>query len=561
MRYRSTRHSGALLVHLILALPLAFVAFLGLGCSVGGISPAHDDPVTFTAFFADPNPTWNDGNDDIGRYIAETRGVTLDVETAAGDPEVTIRLLAISGDYPDFISPKGTTGELIAAGALLDLTDLIGEHAPNIEAMLGDEINRLRYSESDPSIYFIPTLDKVDQYYYTVGGPFNLQLDAVRELGYPDIRTLGDYEAAIRGYIERHPTINGQETIGLSLLAEDWRILISTTNPAFYATGAPDDGEYYIDPETYEATLHYKRPAEREYFRWLNHMNDAGLLDPESFVQSYDQYLTKIASGRVLAVIDQDWAISPAVNKLKADGLFERTYGRFPVTLDETYEIPVFQQTGYIGSWGTGITTSCEDPVRAIRFLDWLASEEGQILVNWGIEGVHYEYDDHGRRAFLPEIAALRTRDENEFRRRTGIGNYNISLRYGDGNKDSTGNYFTLQNPEQLLEKYSDLEKEVLAAYGATYWKDLFPGEDEFPVKAWGAAWTISYPNDSPLTTFYQRQQEIIRRRIPEAILVSPEEFDRVYDTMLMELDAAGAPEMEALFTEYVRERVELWNR
>ncbi|PAE14500.1 hypothetical protein CHH91_19140, partial [Virgibacillus sp. 7505] len=75
-----------------------------------------------------------------------------------------------------------------------------------------------------------------------------------------------------------NPTIDGQPTLGLSLLADDWRIMISTTNPAFYATGAPDDGEFYIDPDTYEATMHYRRAEEKEYFRWLNHMNDSGLL-------------------------------------------------------------------------------------------------------------------------------------------------------------------------------------------------------------------------------------------------------------------------------------------
>ena len=60
------------------------------------------------------------------------------------------------------------------------------------------------------------------------------------------------------------------------------------TNPAFLATGAPDDGEWFIDQDTYEAKLHYKRPEEKEYFRWLNKMNAEGLLDPESFVQQED---------------------------------------------------------------------------------------------------------------------------------------------------------------------------------------------------------------------------------------------------------------------------------
>ncbi|CAM4378055.1 ABC transporter substrate-binding protein [Paenibacillus tarimensis] len=568
MKKKFSKAAGSLVIASLLASVI--------GCSNSGTSndPANNtgnstggnntgavstEPMTLTAFFPDPNTTWNNMQDDVGKYITEKTGITLKPEFAVGDPEQKINLIAASGEYPDLISPKGTSGALIDAGALLDLTDLIEEHAPNIKAMLGDQINRLRYSNEDPSIYFIPSLEAIDQYYFDAGGPFNLQHEVVKELGYPKMRTLKDYENAIKAYKEKHPTIDGQPTIGLSLLADDWRIMISTTNPAFWATGAPDDGEFYIDPETYEAILHYKRPEEREYFRWLNHMNDIGLLDKESFVQKYDQYKAKIASGRVLATIDQQWEIDEPEATLKAAGKHERTYGHYPITLDETYKAANFQQTGFNGGWGLGITTAAEDPVRIIKFLDWLASEEGQILINWGIEGKHYEYVD-GKRVFLPEIQDIRVNDNNRFKKEFGIGNYNLSLRYGDGVKDSTGNYYTTNNPEQVLEAYSDVEKEVLAGYGATYWKDLFPQEDEFEVKPWGAAWNIPVPTDSVIPVTQQKANDIVRKRIPEAILAKPADFDKVYDTMLAELDKAGVKKMEEEYTELVRARVELWS-
>ncbi len=373
------------------------------------------------------------------------------------------------------------------------------------------------------------------------------------------MKTLKDYEKAIQTYVDKNPTIDGQKTIGLSLLAEDWRIMISVTNPAFWATGAPDDGEYYIDPKTYEAMYHYRRPEEKEYFRWLNHMNDVGLLDPESFVQKYDQYLAKIASGRVVATIDQEWEIGEAENSLKSAGKHERAYGHYPITLDDSYKAANFQQTGFSGNWGVGITVDAEDPVRAIKFLDFLSSEEGQILTNWGIEGKHYTVVD-GKRVITPEFLEMKKNDNNTFKQTTGVGNYNFSLRNGDGVLDSTGNYFTTNNPVQILENYSPVEIEVLKGYGATYWKDLFPKEDEFPIKAWGAAWNIPVPNDSPNTVFNKKMVDITRKRIPEAILAKPADFDKVFDTMLQELDKAGVKEMEKNYTELVKARVKLWN-
>lgn len=516
--------------------------------------------ITLTAYFADPNPHWNYMQDDVGQVIIEKTGVVMDVRMPMGDSEEEINLIATSGVYPDLISPKGIYGALIEADALLDLTDLIEEYAPNIKAVLGDQIKRLRHSSEDPSIYFIPSLNAVNQYHYKASGPFNLQLDVLRATGFPRIRTLEDYENAIKEYIEIHPRIDGQETIGLSLLADDWRIMISTTNPAFLATGASDDGEFYINQETFEATLHYKRPVEREYFRWLNHMNDIGLLDPESFVQKYDQYIEKISTGRVLAVIDQDWEIAQAVNALKAEGKFERTYGRFPVTLNESYKSSVFQQGGYSGGWGMAITRDCKDPVAAIKMLDYLASEEGQVLVNWGIEGKHYNYID-GKRVIPKNILDQKINNNNKFKRETGIGNYLLSVRYGDGYKDSTGNYYTTNNPEQILNDYSDLEKAILKKYGATFWKDLFPKEDEFEIKPWGYAWNIPIPSDSPIREFQEREQDIIRKMIPLAILSDPGEFDVVYDDMLGQLEDIGATEIEREYSRYIKERIELWNK
>ncbi|XEC93352.1 ABC transporter substrate-binding protein [Paenibacillus tarimensis] len=517
------------------------------------------EPMKITGFFSDPNANWNNMQDDVGKFLTEKTGITLEPEFAVGDPKQKINLLAASGQYPDIISPKGDYSALIEAGALLDLTDLIEEHAPNIKKVLGDQIKRLRYSEEDPSIYFIPTLDRVGQEYFDAGGPFNLQHAVAKELGYPKIRTLKEYEEAIKAYKEKYPTINGQPTIGLSLLADDWRILISTTNPAFISTGAPDDGEYYINPETYEAMLHYKRPEEREYFRWLNHMNDIGLLDRESFVQKYDQYKAKIASGRVLGTIDQEWEIGDAENALKAAGMHDRAYGHYPVTLDETYKPANFQPTGFNTIWGIGITTSAKDPVRIIKFLDYLASEEGQILINWGIEGKHYNVVD-GKRVIPEDVMNQKVNDNNAFKRETGIENYNLSVRYGDGVKDSTGNYYTTVYPEQILTNYSDIEKEVLAGYGITYWKDLFPKEDEFEVKPWGAAWSLPVPSDSDIPVTSQKVMDIVKKRIPEAILAKPEDFDKVYDMMLAEFEKAGASKMEKEFTELVKARVALWN-
>ncbi|WP_055107320.1 ABC transporter substrate-binding protein [Paenibacillus ihumii] len=526
----------------------------------GAEAEADTSPITFTFFGADASPNWNNMQDDIGKVITEKTGVTIEAEfdVGSGGGENKIALMAASGDVPDLIFAKGSLSTLVDAGLIIDMAPLIEEHAPNIKKIFSENMNRLKYSNEDPAIYSLTTNMGVDQESFDAIGGFEIQQRVLKELGYPKVRTVKDFENVLKQYVEKHPTTDGQPTIPLTLNADDWRIMISVTNPAFLTTGAPDDGEYYVNPETYEAILHYKRPEEKEYFRWLNHMYNEGLLDKDSFVQKDDQYKAKIASGRVLGLIDQEWGYQDAENALKTAGKDEYTYAHFPVTLTEDYVDHSFQPAGVDG-YGLSITTACKDPVRAIKFLDWLASEEGQILRNWGIEGKHYNVEN-GVRVIPQEIQDRKVNDATNFTKESGIGLYlAMSARYGDGVKDSTGNYYTTNFPEQIVAGYTEAEKETLKAYGATTWKDLFPQESEFKAKEWGALYNMPVPTDGDYQIIFQKTKDIVWKRIPEAVLSKPDQFDKIYDDFLAELDRAGAEKMEAEYTELVKARVALF--
>ncbi|WP_438349068.1 ABC transporter substrate-binding protein [Paenibacillus sp. FA6] len=548
-----------------LALIVASLVVAGCGSNSKDATPVDTgdttSPMTFSFFGADASPSWNKMQDEVGKVITEKTGVTLNAEYAiSGGGQDKISLMAASGDYPDLIYAKSDVAKLVDAGAMLDLTDLIEEHAPNIKKVYGEYMDRLPYSNEDRAIYVIPTNAAVNQTSFDATGGFEIQHEVLKELGYPEVKTLQDYEKVLQAYYDKHPTIDGQPTIPLTLDADDWRIMITVTNPAFYSTGAPDDGEYYIDPETFEAQLHYKRPEEREYFRWLNHMYTIGLLDKDTFIQKSDQYKSKISSGRVLGLIDQEWGYADAENALKSAGKPERTYAHFPVTISEEYKDHTFVDTGFLSGWGVGITTATKDPVRAIKFLDYLASDEGQVLINWGVEGKHYNVVD-GKRVIPADVLDQKNNDKTQFTKTSGIELYgNISAHYGDGVLDPTGNYYTTNFPEQIVASYTEAEKESLKAYNATTWKDLFPTAEDFPVKAYGAAFNITVEEGSNYAVKFQKTQDIIRKRIPEAVLSTPEKFDAVYDAMLVELDKAGAVEMEKEYTQLVKDRVDLWS-
>ncbi|MCM3702112.1 ABC transporter substrate-binding protein [Paenibacillus macerans] len=526
----------------------------------GGQSSNRSGPVTLTYFSEDPSSNWNNMQDRVGKVLTEKTGVILDAEFAVGDPVQKVSIMAATGDVPDLIAAKSDLGKLIDVGAVLDLTELIDQHAPNIKKMLGDKIVRIKYSLDDPAIYAIPTWSAVDERKFKAEGGFELQHRVVKEAGYPEIRTVEDYEKVIKDYLAKHPTDeNGNKNIGLTLNADDWH-MYQVTNSGFMTTGAPDDGEYYVNQETFDVTYHFRRPEEREYFRWLNHMNDIGLLDPESFVQKTDQFRAKVASGRVLGLIDPAWDFGESQQALKAAGKFDQTYGHYPVTLTKEYKDTSFWPAGFDGGYGIAISSKCKDPVAAIKFLDFLASEEGQVLNNWGIEGTDYVVQD-GKRVVPAEIQQKMDSQGNAYTKESGIGLYwNLMVHYGDGIKDSTGNYFTKSNSELLTATYSEPEKEALAAYGIEHWRDLFPKEEEFPERKAGAVYNIALPSDSTAAILGTKMRDITWKRIPEAIMADPSRFDQIWDDYMAELEKAGVREMEEAYGQFVKDRVKLWS-
>ena len=521
-----------------------------------GSSNEGDEPITLTLFNADLTED-KSFDDPVAKKITEETGVILDIQHPVGGDEQAIPLMIASGDYPDMIFAKGDIGKLIEAGGVIKLDDLIEEKGDNLKAMYGDQLDRLRNSVDDPSIYQVGTYG-VEEAIWETSGTAQIQLDVLRELGYPEIRTIYDLEDAIKEYIEKYPEIDGQKTIGLSLLGSDWRWLITVGNPAGFSLGLPDDGQWAIDDDTGEATYKFTLPEIKEYFKWLNHMHDIGLLDPESFTHTHDTYISKISSGRVLALTDSDWNYDDAIKALLADGKEWNTYAPLPVTVSEEYESHALKDRGYIGGWGISISSTSEYQEEAFEFLDWMASEEAQILLNWGIEGVNYDIVD-GKRVLKEEDRERRNSDP-DYAKETGVGYYTYPFpMWGNGAVDSNGQSITPDTQEDIIAEYTDAEKEVISEYGMDSWLDWFPSTESLGVSNHGAAANYTIPSGSDLEIIQQKADDLTEQKITQAILGKPEDFDAAWDEIqqdLIDLDIETANEEMTKITQDV---MELW--
>ena len=520
--------------------------------SSGETADDADDksPITFEYFNADgKNGNWDNP---VAKAITEATGVTLDVSypvASQGDAKEDVALMIANDEYPDMIYAKGSATDLYQAGALIDMTDLIEKYGPNIKKMYGAEMEKLKWSQDDPGIYQL-SYAGVNQKTLTTGGSCQIQWAALKENDYKYPKTLDEYEKMTKSYLAAHPkTEDGLDMIGITMSASDWHWMITLGNPAgLIADASPDNGQWIIDDEY---NVHYKHVTdeEKEYFKWLCRMYNEGILDPNFATQTDDDYIAKVASGRVVAITDAEWHYSQCEATLVADGKVDQTYVGLPVTLREDQVEKALLYQGTTVGWGIGITKSCEDPVRAIKFLDYLCSDEGQILYHWGIEGENYFLDDDGQ-PYRTDEEVAKAQSDPDYAKNTGIDNYTGFPIYGTGSYSEDGFPYTPTTKESVIANYNTAEKEGCEAMGFEMLTDMFAQPEEFDLLPYSALWAYQQPQE--LAEKQTILDEIAWPGLVKCVTGTEDEFDGNWKSMVQELTDNGLADAEEAMTEFL---------
>ena len=536
-------------------LPVLLAAFAAVGmcgCGAEKAGESSAEPITFTFYNADG--TEDPWTDPVAKKITQETGVTLKTEYPSNGLDNMIQLMVATREYPDLIFAKGDSNILIDNGALIDMSELIEEYGPHIKQLYGEEYDSLRYSKEDPSIYQLCS-NKVQNEVLSTAGTAQLQWAVVAENDYAIPRTLEEYTEMLRSYLDKHPYVEGQKAIGLSISCTDWHWYTTLSDPAGYiANGSTDDGQWIVDEDN---NVYYKHAAagQKEYFQWLNSMFWEGILDPDFATQTHEDYINKIASGRVLGLLDADWDITAAESSLKARGLYERTYAGLPVTIDESVTCAALREQNLGVGWGIGISTSCKDPVRAVQFLDWMCTEEAQVLLNWGIENVNYFYDKNGVR-YRTEEEILEAGTNPNYAEETGVGRHNYPFPgYGNMALDSTGNHYTTNSREEIAAGYNEAQLAALKAWNVDMLIDIFPQKEVFEKKYYSPIWAKVLPSD--IKNRCAELDAVAWPGLIDCIVCPPDRFEEHWEKLQADLVEAGLYEADAEMTELIQREVE----
>ena len=354
------------------------------------------------------------------------------IHPVAGQEKESLSLLIASGELPDIISTnwlnyQGGPSQAIDEGVIVDLGQY-KDYAPNYFKILEENHDYDKAVSTDDGKYYGFATINSGEKLLTVSGP-SVRKDWLDELGMDYPETIDEWETMLRIFKEKK-----NASIPFSF---DYGS-ISTVFGMFEAR---------FDPMVKDGKVVYG-PAQPEFKRALETMNkwfNEGLLDKN--IVSVDKSLleSQILSGKTGATFTPGGTGIGSLQTAGAalDPKFSLNAAPYP-TYEKGATNSAVKVLSPVEGYALAITTSCQHPEIAARVLDYLYSDEGNELANFGIEGETFNYVD-GK----PVYTDLLTKNPEGLTMAQALGKY---VRVG------TGNGFVVR--EEYIEQYYGLPQQ-----------------------------------------------------------------------------------------------------
>lgn len=544
-----------------------FAAGMLAGCGGGGnsegstgtSSAGEDGGIReYTAFFAVPGTEINDDNV-VQQKIAEITGAKVKETWLTGQTaSEAVGTMIAGGEYPDIIDGSDGRQQLIDAGALIPLEDYLesGDY-PNLTNFWSEQ-DWEKVRQDDGHIYIIPQFGNPYEKDMATqpAEAFWIQTRVLEWAGYPEVKTLDQYFQLLEDYNAANPTMeDGTPNIPYTILCDDWRYFCLENPPQFLA-GYPNDGSVIVDPETETIVDYNTTDTAVRYFQKLNEEYKKGIIDPECFTQSYDEYIAKLSTGRVLGMVDQQWQFGQVYDTMKQQGLDAQGCNYVPLAIGIDEDTPnQWRTTGKMidPSNGVGITVSCEDVEGVLQFLNDLLSPEVRILRGWGVEGVDYEVGDDGlyyRTEEQNAQAADTAYKASEFCSYSYLPNYTGMLddKLNAANPGEQPSMF-----EQTLP--SDVQR-CLEAYGCQTYAEML-GEGTPQPGPWYAMYTYSnsMTTATPGGTAWTKMGECKHEWLPKVVMA--DDFEQGWEEYMEAYNACNPQDFLDEMQEELDRRIE----
>lgn len=377
------------------ALILTAAMTMGLLSGCGNTGGKSGKPVTITVF------------SQLANYSGEQAGWSADILldkfnvilNIVPDLNGTYQTRMEAGDLGDIVV-FGSNGDdylnAISAGLLYDWNEdnLLEEYGPYIKEHMSNALAQNANISGGTTYGFghavASSKEEHQAFFYT----WDIRWDLYKQLGYPEVKNYDDLLDLFKEMKKICPTDdNGNPTYAVSLWPDwdgDMVMYVKSTATAYY--GYDELGIGLYDPNTgnYYDCLDPDGPY-IESLRFYNQLYQNNLLDPDSMTATYDTMSEKVQAGGTFFSIF-NYAGRSAYNT--DEHLAE---GKMMNSLVPTEASPIVYGMDTLGGnrlWCIGAKT--EYPELCMEIINYLSTPEGRLTMEYGPQGVCWDYDENG---------------------------------------------------------------------------------------------------------------------------------------------------------------------
>ncbi|MFE0555120.1 sugar ABC transporter substrate-binding protein [Paenibacillus sp. NPDC058910] len=295
------------------------------------------------------------------------------------DQKEKLNLMLASRDYPEVITNMSAedVAKWAAQGKAIELSEYIEKNAPNIKEALGDWYTS--YKDKNGKLYGLP------RYWGILPIPdysAHIRNDWWTEMGSPAFKTPNDYFELLKKMQQEHPkNANGEVTYALSSYAPVTKNMVPTLagmyglKDGFKVSNEGDFKHWVNTDEGLEMT------------KYINLYYREGLLDPDMFVNKFENWKAKFSSERVMGYIGAWWhswhAGHEVWQKTNPDWREEQRYVQVPLKADSAEQAYLSPKNGRSGNY-TIITDKAKNPEDIIKWFNFSITDMGTRIIGWG---------------------------------------------------------------------------------------------------------------------------------------------------------------------------------
>ncbi|MFD3406544.1 ABC transporter substrate-binding protein [Kribbella sp. NPDC058693] len=398
----SRRRRAAVAGISLLALALA-------ACSGGGgsddtqgkpLPTITGNPALTLDVFAPQSADWNLATNDFTKVVKDKFNLTIKWQntTFDGGPAKEKRQISLaSGDYPDLylLIPwvdQFTQTDLLKLsnqGVVVPLNQLIDQYAPNVKKALDSTPEwKAMATAPDGKIYGIPQW--VDCFHCTYQDKLWMNSAWLKKLGLQQPKTTEDMRKVLEAFKTQDPNGNGKaDEIPLSADVRD--VLIPYFMNAFIydPQGTSGNNNSTLVLNDGKVDVQANKDGWRAGLKYLNSLYKDGLIDKGAFTQNPDA-LQQQGNHAGTVVLGSATVLHPGifVTTGSPDGRDKQYDAVPPLTGPDGANF-----TGYNFPSAPGATfvltskATQEEQIQAIKLLDYIFTDEGQINGQFGTEG------------------------------------------------------------------------------------------------------------------------------------------------------------------------------